>query len=370
MTAEFDLNLFSFYRLQGQEMPQLPGLQVILPPKRAARGRGDEALLVYLTLSGNTRFSSAEYNHIMTQATQRFYQTSGSLTSGIRNAAGELNQFLLNRNLHTTGKGEYIIGRLILGVLRGAQFVFAQCGPTHVFHLAMAENQQIHDEQIAGRGLGIGQTTPLYFAQVDLHAGDLLVLCPNLPTGWEATLLGERNISFETLQCSLLSMPGNDLNVVLAQAQAGKGILNILKGVQPPAGKPVQPPPVAAPVSSANPAQAGPAAVPVQTAHPAPAPSTPGTLGINPVVPARPTSQVVSEHPASRFTKLLAGGTTSVPPTSHADSEAPLQSDGASTASIRQPAQPVRHPAPIPATPIAHSIRLTGRVFFYPTTPR
>ncbi len=209
-------------------MPQIPGLLAVLPPKRAARGREDDRLLVYLTLSGNTRFPSAEYNQIMGRITQRFYQTSGSLTSAMRAAAGELNQSLLKRNLHTTGKGEYVVGRLILGVLRGAQFLFAQCGPTHVFHLTGVETRQIHDEQIAGRGLGIGQATPLYFAQVDLHAGDLLVLCPNLPTGWDATLLGERNVSSETLRRNLLSISSDDLNAVLVQVQAGKGNLNIL----------------------------------------------------------------------------------------------------------------------------------------------
>ena len=182
MAAEFDLNLFPFHRIQGQEMPQLPGLLAMTPPRRTAHGREDDRLLVYLTLSGNTSFSTADYNHFITQTSQRFYQTSGSLTFAIRTAAGVLNQSLLNRNLHTTGKGEYILGRLILGVLRGTQFVFAQCGPTHVFHLTGNETRQIHDEQIAGHGLGIGQATPLYFSQVDLHAGDLLVLCPNLPS--------------------------------------------------------------------------------------------------------------------------------------------------------------------------------------------
>ena len=152
-------------------------------------------------------------------------RSSGSLTLAIRTAAGELNQTLLSRNLHTTGKGQYILGRLILGVLRGTQFVFAQCGPTHVFHLSGNETHQFHEEQIAGHGLGVGQATPLYFSQVDLHAGDLLVLCPNLPAGWDTTLLGERNATFESVRRRLFSTPGADLNAVLVQAQPGKGKL-------------------------------------------------------------------------------------------------------------------------------------------------
>ena len=210
----------------------MPGFLAVTPPKRTARGREDETLLFYLTLSGNSHFTPAEYDRIVKQATQRFFQTPGSLTSAIRTAAGDLNQSLLNRNLHTTGKGEYVIGRLILGALHGAQFVFAQCGPTHVFHLTGGETRQIHDGQIAGRGLGIGQSTPLYFAQVDLHNNDLLVLCPNLPGGWESTLLGLKNVSIETLRRSLLSSSGEDLNAVMVLVKAGKGNLNILPGRQ------------------------------------------------------------------------------------------------------------------------------------------
>ncbi len=167
VTANFDLNLLPLYRIKGQEWPQLPGLLVMEPPRRAARGREDDRLVIYLTFSGNDPFSFNEYNQTATQMAQRFYQTAGSLTSAIRAVAETLNQSLVDRNLRTTGKGQYIIGRLILGVLRGSQFVFAQCGPTHVFHLTGKETRQIHDTQISGRGLGIGQATPLYFAQLD-----------------------------------------------------------------------------------------------------------------------------------------------------------------------------------------------------------
>ena len=212
----------------------MPGLMAATPPKRTARGRTDDHLLIYLTISGNTPISSSEYNQIMTQMTQRFYKTSGSLTSAVRATAEMLNQFLLNRNLGTTGKGQYIVGRLILGVLRGGQFVFAQCGPTHVFHLTGEGARQIHDAQIAGHGLGIGQTTPLYFAQADLHPGDLLVLCPDLPAGWDTTLLNETTVSPEPLRRKLLSTTGDDLNAVLMQTQAGNGSLNILPGAHSP----------------------------------------------------------------------------------------------------------------------------------------
>jgi len=362
VAAELDLNLFPFHRIQGQEMLQLPGLVAMTPPRRTAHGREADRLLVYLTLSGNTSFSTADYNQFITQTSQRFYQTSGSLTFAMRTAAGVLNQALVGRNLHTTGKGEYILGRLILGVLRGTQFVFAQCGPTHVFHLNGNEARQIHDEQIAGHGLGIGQATPLYFSQVDLHAGDLLVLCPNLPAGWDATLLGEKNFSFDTVRRALLSTPDKDLNAVLVQAQPGKGNLNILKELPPVPEKSVSadPAPVLNPPTS--PEQSVPAGVPEQNGQPAAVPNVPA----QPPAPARPTSRVESGIPSSRFTRLISEGArpgVAVPPGADGSPESAITS----TAPAGQPERG-RHPLPVPVRPAPRPVRSTGR-FVSPHNP-
>lgn len=312
MTAEFDLNLLPVYRIKGQELPQLPGLLATTPPKRTARGREEDALLIYLTISGNTPISFSEYNHLMSQMAQQFYKTAGSLTSAVRAAADWLNQFLLSRNLGTTTKGQYIVGRLVLGALRSGQCLFAQCGPTHIFQLSGAENRHIHDPQIAGHGLGIGQNTPLYLAQVELHANDLLMLCPDLPQGWDTALLSERNLSPELLHRKLLGMNIEDLNAVMIQAQPGKGKLTILRGQRPSAKKAVQ---------------------------------TSGELNQPVAVTARPTAQVESERPASRFSRLISGVETA--PASGSSAPVPVTQPV-----IEQKAETIAEEAPAAPNPV------------------
>jgi hypothetical protein len=326
VAAEFDFNLLPLYRIKGQEMPLFPGLLAVTAPKRPARGRESDSLLLYLSLSGNTRVSSTEYNSFINQTIQSFYQTSGSLTSAIRNAAGELNQFLLNRNLHSTGKGEYIVGRLILGVLRDTQFVFAQCGTTHVFHVTRNGTRKFHDNQIAGRGLGTSQTTPLYFAQVDLHSADLLVLCSSLPPEWDPTLIEEKNTSFETLRRKLLSISSDDLNAVLVHAVAGKGKLNILKGMQTSGQAPI----------------------------------------IENPVHAKPSLQVGSGRPASRFARILSGKDKSTSSTKLTPPEITPQNAGQSTLQAGQQSQiatgqPSQGSLTIPAEPDSHPVKRMGR---------
>jgi hypothetical protein len=353
VAADFDLNLLPLYRLQGQEMPQIPGLVTVLPPKRCARGREEDHLLIYLTLSGNTRFPSNEHKQIITRLSQRFYQTSGSLTSAIRTASGELNQTLLKRNLHTTGKGEYTVGRLVLGVLRGTQFLFAQCGPTYVFHINSTETKQIHDEQIAGHGLGIGQSSSLYFSQIDLHAGDSIVLCPALPTGWDNALTGQKNVSFETLRRNLLSNSGEDLNAVLVQVQAGNGNINLRSGAQT---APQRPSSISIKISPEGTPGTGHTAVPV------PPSST---------SPARPTSQVESGRPASRFARLLSGSEKPAPLEGSSAAQVNNPAAEASATPARQPlhpgpAQVFHRPAAAPIVSVAHPVRQSGRF----VTPR
>jgi len=152
-----DLSFLSLYRINGQEWPLLPGLLAQNPPKKAARGRDQDRLLVYLTLAGNVPYSTGEYAQITGQVAETFYATSGSLTFALKTAAEALNTYLVDRNMKTTGKGQYSIGALVLCALRGNMLFIVQCGPTHVYHLSK-ETNHIYDSQLAGKGLGLSQT--------------------------------------------------------------------------------------------------------------------------------------------------------------------------------------------------------------------
>jgi len=252
MTVDIDLNFLPFHRIAGKDWPSLPGLQTFAPPRRAARGREGDHLFIYLTLAGNTPFSSDEYTKIIAKMTGGFYETAGSLTAALRNTADMLNQTLLNRNLSTTGQGHYIVGRLIMGVLRGSQLVVVQSGPTHIFCAGKNDVQHLHDPDLSGRGLGFSQTTTLYYSQLDLTPGDQLVICAQLPNGWDAALMSERGTtSIEALYRKLQSISNENVNAAIIQVQAGKGVLNLFSAErQPPLAVPQE-----TPVSAPPPAQ-------------------------------------------------------------------------------------------------------------------
>ena len=233
MAGDIDLYFLPFFRSGGKEMAFFPGLTAVSPARKVARGRESDQLIIYLTFSGNVPLSTSDYDRITSQLSAYFYRSAGSLTTALRDTTERLNHFLVEQNMRTTGRGQYIIGRLILGVLRGRRLVLAQSGPTHAFHLTSEQTRHVCDAPMSGRGLGLSQTTSIYFSQLNLKPGDLLVLSNQLPTGWEQVLLAERSTSpLDILRRKLLAASGDDLNASLIQMRAGSGKMTIQRSVQ------------------------------------------------------------------------------------------------------------------------------------------
>ena len=227
-----DLTFLSIYRINGQEWPFLPGLLAQNPPRRLARGRDQDRLFVYLTLAGNLNYSTSEYGEIVGQVAETFYNTPGSLTFALKTAAESLNSYLVERNMKSTGKGLYSIGALVLGNLRGNSMYIVQAGPTHVFHFS-SELRHLYDQQLAGKGLGLGQTARMYFSQVTFLAGERLLLCGALPPNWDKSINEESGSgSLESIRRRLLAITDTNVSALLVQAAEGSGTMNILKAVK------------------------------------------------------------------------------------------------------------------------------------------
>lgn len=224
----FDLNILPIHRINGQESANLPGLLALTPSRKVARGREKDSLIVYLMLSGNATFANAELAQVNTSAANVFYQSAGSLTSAMRKAAENINTALLERNLSTTGRGQYALGLLVLAVLREAQCTLLLSGPSHAVWVSEGQSRHIHDPALSGKGLGSSQNAQTYFSQVELHTNDLLVLCGKFPKDWEADLLSERPPASLEASYRKLTFTKGDLNAALIQPQIGQGIITIL----------------------------------------------------------------------------------------------------------------------------------------------
>src|SRR5690606_6303961 len=176
MALPFDINLLSFYRQVGKDIPELPGLYIAEMPRRPARSRSSDRLILYLSLAGNDPLSSGKLEQLLAQLAHTYYRTSGSVTAALRTVAELLNHSLLERNVRSANSGRQSLGWLTQAVFRGEQFYLAQSGPVHAFLSTGGELQHLYDPQISGRGLGLSRTTPVRYFTASLQPGDTILL--------------------------------------------------------------------------------------------------------------------------------------------------------------------------------------------------
>ncbi len=217
-----DLTLFSLYRHQGQEGAQVPDVAVFQPPRQVWHSRAQVSLLVFLHLRGNLNIPAEEHQALTRQAAERFYSTSGALTTALHAAAERVNRALLERNLAHSGRGQYVIGHLVVAALRQAHLIWIQCGLIHVLALHGEQVRHVYDPHLAGKGLGLAQGVNRFFSQLALESGDRLLITPILPPAWEAAFAVDRGrLPVDRRRKQLLSMVDGETNGLLIQVTPG-----------------------------------------------------------------------------------------------------------------------------------------------------
>ena len=207
----------------------MPGLLAVNPPRRTARGREKDSLILYIMLTGNATFLPHELMQLNSQAAGIFHQSSGSLTSAMRKAAEHINNVLLERNLSTTGRGQYALAYLAMASVRENQCTLLLSGQTHAVWVSEGKSRHVYEPALSGKGLGSSQSIQTYLSQVELHAHDLIVLCGKFPKDWEADLINERPPASLDAGYRKLTFTKGDLHAALIQAQSGPGVISILR---------------------------------------------------------------------------------------------------------------------------------------------
>ncbi|HNT25557.1 MAG TPA: hypothetical protein PKM21_14385 [Anaerolineales bacterium] len=312
MKSSLDLNLLPVARLGGQELTESPGLYTSTAPRKTARGRENDGLVLYLSMAGNAPLPGDQLSSLLQRLAQKYYKTSGSVTAAMRTLAEDLNLTLLDRNLQSSNSGKQGIGRLALIVLHGETVYLGHSGPLHTFLVTPQDTKEFHDPQ-GGRGLGLSRTATLRFYQAPLQGGDYLVCAPQMPPGWTANLLRHpQRLGLEGMRRQLFDFASGELEAVLIQALPGEGRLRTLRrkpGVSDMAHAAAsQDQPVELPDAAAQPFRA--------LEQPSPLPAAPAEAAVisAPVEPAEPSLPVppvrsVDESPAAAPPPQPAPGT-------------------------------------------------------------
>ena len=225
-----DLNIYPLARQNDHDLHELAGVHAAIPPRRPARGRAPDRLILHFALEGGALFSSEQSKQILERLAQIYYKTGGSVTAAMRTVAETLNQQLLDRNLREAGSGRQFVGLLSIVVLREERAFIAQAGPMHAYLITAGEIKHIHDPALARRGLGIARTAPLFYSQVELSVDDILLLSAQSPTGWsEEALQSLVAQGPDNLHQRILAISGPNLEAALIQVRSGPGKIYQLK---------------------------------------------------------------------------------------------------------------------------------------------
>lgn len=233
--SQLDLNLLPLLRQDGQEPAAYPGIYMVTPPKRTARGREDDRLVLYFTEQGNAPIGSEATTQILGKLTHAYYRASGSLTAALRTTAEMMNQFLLERNLKSSSAGRQCVGLLALLVLREQRMTVGLCGPLRGWLVTPQATDEWFDPQASGRGLGLARAVSIRFFQAEAVPNSYLILSAQPPAAWAvSSLMSAHTQGIESLRRKLLAQAGDDFSAIVIQPQAGMGKIRLLR-VRPPA---------------------------------------------------------------------------------------------------------------------------------------
>lgn len=227
MSDAVDLDLLTLYRRAGQDQSSPPGLLIASKPRRPARSREGDRLIIHLELTGNVTLPLELPEQILKELEKTYYETNGSVTAALRFTTEALNQILLKRNLQSAG-GNQVVGLLTLVSLRGDQLFISQSGPVYACYLNADQVEELYDPQLSGRGLGINQTAALRYYHASLKPGDTLVFSSRLVGVWSPQMMGGMASQGLEFQRQRLLYEVNDLNGFLLGVKPGSGEINQL----------------------------------------------------------------------------------------------------------------------------------------------
>lgn len=179
MPFEFEALVGHLYVVGGRAISAPPpGALVEVSPRKAARGREADTFFALVLPSGDALAPTAFYDQMAHLAAERYFSSTGSVTSGLRNVFNNLNQNLFDHN--QSGKRPYE-ANLICAVLRGSDLILGRVGPAVV---ALRHDMQTHtfpedlsnDEALYTAPLGVHPVPNVRMTQYRVGAGSRLVL--------------------------------------------------------------------------------------------------------------------------------------------------------------------------------------------------
>jgi hypothetical protein len=202
-----------------------PGTLAQTAPRRAARGRANDYLLLNLSLRANRHATPGMIDHFAQLSAQTYYGTPGSVTSALREAAAMVNDRLIDANQREETATQFQ-GNWMAAVLRDQDLYIGQAGRGQAILIRPGSVTRFSSQEATERPLGVNITPFIRYHHLEIKAGDLIVINTTSSEIWsDATLSGLTTLDLDQAIDRLVAASGQDLTGLLArlvhEGQAG-----------------------------------------------------------------------------------------------------------------------------------------------------
>ncbi|MAS36842.1 MAG: hypothetical protein CL610_22750 [Anaerolineaceae bacterium] len=206
MLFDFESLVGHLYIVGGRSINATPpGLLVEVAPRKAARGREMDTFFAVVLPSGNSPAPADFYVRMAQRAAEHYFNSSGSVTSGVRTVFNTLNENLYQHN-ESAANRPYEAG-MVCGILHSSDVFLARVG-SGVAMLQSGTDTQVfpasfdNDDALFGPPLGVQPVPDIKMTHYRLSSGARLVLADSALADFDMSemeiALGRSNLG-ETL---------------------------------------------------------------------------------------------------------------------------------------------------------------------------
>ena len=197
--------------IDGIRQPEVPpGFAVRAAPRRCARGRDRDLLLIGLYLG------SAPPS-ILDLTADAYFGAPGSVTAALRATVIAVNNKLLELN-RLAMSSDPISGGLTCAVLRENELYAAQSGPGQLVVIHPNAVERFPDASRESRPLGLGQSPDVQFFHTNVAAADYVLLARNAPDSWQSnSVTALPSTGLESAVARLTRLSGKEAAAMVAR---------------------------------------------------------------------------------------------------------------------------------------------------------
>jgi hypothetical protein len=218
MPFEYEALVGHLYMVGGRSISAAPpGALVEVAPKKAARGREVDTIFTLVLPSGDVVAPAAFYEQMARLAADHYFNSSGSVTAGLRSVFETINQNLYDHN--TTGKRKYEANMLCV-VLHGNDLFVSRVGSgvallRHDGEIQPFPSSFEDDDALFGPPLGVHPVPTMKMTRYTIGKGSRLALADvaladfemeKMKTALEESELGAGLLGFKDLVKSQITL--------------------------------------------------------------------------------------------------------------------------------------------------------------------